>query len=93
MDARCVLEGVVGVSKSLAAQIFNFVIRTMVTYLYDRFVRLPETEAEWRNEAKEFLRLFFFMDFLFLNKIQSRGLAEKLSQSHGKSYKKYNIVL
>lgn len=55
-----ILEDVFGVSRSLAIETFNYVIRVMVTTLYDEFVFMPQTEDEWKNEIKGFIENYAF---------------------------------
>ena len=49
-----------GVSKSLATEIFNNVIKCMVLTLYREFVCLPRTEEDWVNEWKGFIEKYEF---------------------------------
>ena len=55
-----VIEDVFGVSKSLATDNFNFVIRILVAKLCDQFVVLPKTEEEWKTELKGFIENYAF---------------------------------
>ena len=45
-----------GVAESTAAVIFNDVCRVLVTTLYDRYVHLPKSADEWKQELKNFLQ-------------------------------------
>ena len=45
-----------GVAESTAAVIFNDVCRVLVTTLYDRYVHLPKSADEWKQELKNFLK-------------------------------------
>jgi hypothetical protein len=55
-----VLEDVFGVSKALASETFNIVIRVLVAKLYDQLVVLPQTEDEWKQELKGFVENYAF---------------------------------
>ena len=48
------LEDVFGWSIPTNDKTFNYVCRVLVQRLYDRYVRLPETEEEWTAEIKGF---------------------------------------
>ena len=45
-----VTEDVFGVSKVLASETFNFVIRIIVVVLYDGFFAFPKAIVEWKKE-------------------------------------------
>lgn len=45
-----------GVAESTASVIFNDVCRVLVTTLYDRYVHLPKSADEWKQELKNFLQ-------------------------------------
>ena len=49
-----------GVSISLAGQTFNKVFRVLVAQMYDIFVLLPQNQAEWETEFKNFLENYEF---------------------------------
>ena len=49
-----------GVLQSFATEIFNNVIKCMVLSVYDEFVCLPGTEADWENEWKVFIENYDF---------------------------------
>ena len=49
-----------GVSISLAGQTFNKVFRVLVAQMYDIFVLLPQNQAEWETELKNFLENYEF---------------------------------
>ena len=55
-----VIENVFGVSKALASETFNFVIRIMVVALYNRYVALPKLIEEWKEESKGFIENYSF---------------------------------
>ena len=44
-----------GVAESTASVIFNQVCKILVSTLYDRFMYLPRSSAEWKEELKSFL--------------------------------------
>ena len=56
-----IIEDVFRVSKALASEAFNFVIRIMVVVLYDCYVALPKTIEEWKEELKEFIDNYSFL--------------------------------
>ena len=45
-----VLEDVLGISKESGCVFFNKVIRLIVAYFYDEYVKLPETDEQWEVE-------------------------------------------
>ena len=45
-----------GVAESTSAVIFKDVCRVLVTTLYDRYVHLPKSADEWKQELKNFLQ-------------------------------------
>ena len=53
-----VIMDIFGVSQSLATETFN-VIKWVLT-LYDEFVCLPRTEADWANKCKGFIENYEF---------------------------------
>ena len=57
-----VIEDVFGVSKALASETFDFVIRIsiMLVALYNRYVALPKTIKEWKKELKQFIENYSF---------------------------------
>ena len=54
------LSDLFGVSVSAACKFFNKIFRLMVVSLYDRYVRFPATDKEWRNEICGFLENYEF---------------------------------
>ena len=54
------LEDVFGWSIPTNDKTFNYVCRVLVQRLYDRYVRLPETEEEWTAEIKGFTENYEF---------------------------------
>ena len=54
------LEDVFGWSIPANDKTFNYVCRVLVQRLYDRYVRLPETEEEWTAEIKGFTENYEF---------------------------------
>ena len=54
------LEDVFGWSIPTNDRTFNYVCRVLVQRLYDRYVRLPETEEEWTAEIKGFTENYEF---------------------------------
>ena len=54
------LEDVFGWSISTNDKAFNYVCRVLAQRLYDRYVRLPETEEEWTAEIKGFTENYEF---------------------------------
>ena len=55
-----VLEDVFGVSKESSCTFFNKVIRLIVAYFYDDYVKLPETDEEWESEIGGFIENYGF---------------------------------
>ena len=55
-----VLDDVFGVSRSLASETFNIVIRVLVAKVFDLVVVLPQTEDEWKVELKAFIENYAF---------------------------------
>ena len=54
------LEDLFGESISNCGKIFNHVCRLLVARFYDRYVRLPVSDAEWEEEIKGFLENYEF---------------------------------
>ena len=54
------LEDLFGESVTNCGNIFNHVCRVLVAVLYDWYVRLPETDAEWETELRGFLENYEF---------------------------------
>ena len=52
-----------GISESTACKFFNRVCRLLVSSLYDRYVRMPETDDEWEAEVRGFLENYEFPCF------------------------------
>ena len=50
-----VLEDVFGISKESRCIFFNKVIRLIVAYFYDEYVKLPETDEQWEVEVCGFI--------------------------------------
>ena len=50
-----ILENVFGISKESRCTFFNKVIRHIVAYFYDEYVKLPETDEEWEAEVHGFI--------------------------------------
>ena len=50
-----VIRDVFGISKYLATQSFNHVVRELVLIIFDEYVKMPSTEQEWLNEIKSFI--------------------------------------
>ena len=55
-----VLENQFGESISNCANPFNHVCRVHVSSLYDRYVRVPETDEEWEHEVRGFVENYEF---------------------------------
>ena len=55
-----VIGNVFGISKSLATQTFNHVVRELVVNLFDEYVKMSSTEEEWINEIKGFIENYEF---------------------------------
>ena len=55
-----VLEDVFGVSKESGCVFFNKVIRLIVAYFYDKYVKLPETDEQWEVEVHGFIEIYGF---------------------------------
>ena len=49
------------VLQSLATETFNSIMKCMVLTLYDEFVCLPKTEADWASECKGFIGNYEFL--------------------------------
>ena len=54
------LSQLFGVSISLASVTFNKVCRVLAATLYNRYVKLPQTDEEWKAELKGFLENYEF---------------------------------
>ena len=54
------LSDLFGVSVSAANKFFNKVCQMLVAKLYDRYVYLPSTDAEWEAEVRMFLENYKF---------------------------------
>ena len=54
------LSDLFGVSVSAASKFFNKTCRLIVVSLYHRYVRLPTTDEEWKNEVRGFLENYEF---------------------------------
>ena len=55
-----VLEDVFGISKYSGCTFFNKVIRHIVAYFYDDYVKLPETDEQWEPEVRGFMGNYGF---------------------------------
>ena len=55
-----VIQVIFGVSKSLATSTFNNVTKVLVSTLFNKFVKLPETDDEWIVECKGFVENYEF---------------------------------
>jgi hypothetical protein len=55
-----VLDDIFGVSKETACMFFNKVVRLIVAYFYDEYVKMPETDKEWEAEVRGFLENYGF---------------------------------
>ena len=55
-----VLEDVLGISKESGCVFFNKVIRLIVAYFYDEYVKLPETDEQWEVEVRGFIGNYGF---------------------------------
>ena len=55
-----VLEDVFGISEELGCIFFNKVIRLIVAYFYDKYVKLPETDEQWEVEVCRFTENYGF---------------------------------
>ena len=55
-----VLEDVFGISKELECVLFNKVIRLIVAYFYNEYVKLPETDERWEAEVCGFIENYSF---------------------------------
>ena len=51
MVTYTVLEDVFGISKESGCVFFNKVIRLIVAFFYDEYVKLPETDEQWEVEV------------------------------------------
>ena len=54
------LEDLFGWSILTCTQAFNKICRVLVKTLYDRYVKLPEADAEWEKEVKGFMENYEF---------------------------------
>ena len=50
-----IFEDVFGISKELGCVFFNKVIRLIVAYFYEEYVKLPETDEQWEVEVCGFI--------------------------------------
>ena len=50
-----VLDDVFGISKESGCIFFNKVIRLIVAYFYNKYVKLPETDKHWKVEVRRFI--------------------------------------
>ena len=55
-----VLEDVFGISKESGCVFFNKVIRLIVAYFYNEYVKLPETGEQWEVEIRRFIENYGF---------------------------------
>ena len=55
-----VLDDVFGISKESGCIFFNKVIRLIVAYFYDEYVKLPETDKHWEVEVRRFIENYGF---------------------------------
>ena len=55
------LADLFGVSMSLAERTFNQVVKIFSRELYDVYVKLPDTEEEWKDEAIGFIENYHFL--------------------------------
>ena len=55
-----VLKYIFGVSQLLSTQIFNKVIRVLISSFYDEFIKLPNNEEEWVQESIPFIENYKF---------------------------------
>ena len=60
MVTYTVLEDVFGISKESECVFFNKVIRLIVAYFYDKYVKLPETDEQWEVEVHGFIEIYGF---------------------------------
>ena len=59
-SSNTALEDLFGQSKENCCVIFNKVCRVLVMKLYDQYVKLPETDAEWERELQGVLKNYEF---------------------------------
>ena len=50
-----ILDDVFGISKESGCIFFNKVIRLIVAYFYNKYVKLPETDKHWKVEVRRFI--------------------------------------
>ena len=55
-----VLEDVFGISKESGCVFFNKVIRLIVAYFYNEYVKLPETGEQWEVEIRGYIEKYGF---------------------------------
>ena len=60
MVTYTVLEDVFGISKESGCVFFNKVIRLIVAFFYDEYVKLPETDEQWEVEVWGFIENYGF---------------------------------
>ena len=85
-----VLKYLVGVSQSLATQCFNKVAKVMVRYLYDDFVKTPQTGEEWVKKFKSFMENYEFPFVGALGGLHARVLTHL--KNHFNLKNKYTIT-
>ena len=55
-----VLDDAFGISKESGCVFFNKVIRLIVAYFYDEYMKLPETDEQWEVEVCGFIENYSF---------------------------------
>ena len=55
-----VLEDVFGILKESGCLFFNKVIRLIIAYFFDKYVKLPETDKQWEVEVPQFIENYSF---------------------------------
>ena len=50
-----VLEDVFGILKESGCVFFNKIIRLIVAYSYNKYMKLPETDEQWEVEVRAFI--------------------------------------
>ena len=54
------MEDVFGILKESGCLFFNKVIRLIIAYFFDKYVKLPETDKQWEVEVPQFIENYSF---------------------------------
>ena len=69
------LEDLFGESESNCCTVFNSTFRMLVSTFYDRYVYLPRTNKEWRQNFADLLKITNF-------RVGGRGMASTSTSAH-----------